>query len=44
VVVTLRYPENAESRDQVIVEDLVLPSWFYVEDRAPETAGSAEKP
>ncbi len=44
VVVTLRYPENAESRDQVIIEDLVLPSWFYVEDRPPESAGSAEKP
>jgi hypothetical protein len=44
VVVMLRYPENAESRDQVIIEDLVLPSWFYAEDRPPESAGSAEKP
>jgi hypothetical protein len=35
-VVTLRYPDDAVSRDQVIVEDVLLPSWFYTEDVAAE--------
>ena len=30
-VLTLRYPDDAVSRDQVVVEDLLLPSWFYTE-------------
>ena len=33
-VLTLRYPDDAVSRDQVVVEDLLLPSWFYTEDVA----------
>jgi hypothetical protein len=30
-VLKLRYPDDAVSRDQVVVEDLLLPSWFYTE-------------
>jgi hypothetical protein len=35
VIVTLRYPEDAVSRDQVIIDSLVHPSWFYSEDVPP---------
>lgn len=36
VIVTLRYPEDAVSRDQVIIDSLVHPSWFYTKDVPPE--------
>lgn len=35
VILGLRYPENPVSRDQVIIESLIHPSWFYAEDKPP---------
>jgi len=35
VIVNLRYPDNAVSRDQVIIDSLVHPSWYYTEDVPP---------
>ena len=40
VIVKLRYPDDAVSRDQVVVEDLVLDSWFHADDRPPADAAS----
>jgi hypothetical protein len=35
LILALRYPEKAVSFDQVIVDSLVHPSWFYTKDVAP---------
>jgi hypothetical protein len=35
VIVNLRYPQDAVSRDQVIIDSLAHPSWFYTEDVPP---------
>lgn len=43
-IVNLRYPENPVSRDQVIIDSIAQPSWFYTEDRAPEEYGTASGP
>jgi len=35
MIVNLRYPANSISRDQVIIDSVVLDSWFYSEDVPP---------
>jgi len=35
VIVRLRYPEDAVSRDQVIIDSMVHDSWFYTEENYP---------
>jgi len=43
VIINLRYPENAISPEQVVIDSLVLDSWFYVDDVAPgETQAGAK--
>jgi hypothetical protein len=29
VILRLRYPENAKERDQVMIEKIILPSWYF---------------
>ena len=35
VIVSLRYPEDAVSREQVIIDSMVHNSWFYTEENPP---------
>jgi hypothetical protein len=35
MIINLRYPSNSVSRDQVIIDSVVLDSWFYSEDVPP---------
>lgn len=43
-IVNLRYPENPVSRDQVIIEGIAHPSWFYTEDKAPDEEAPPSSP
>ena len=43
VILALRYPENPVSRDQVIIESLIHPSWFYSEDVPPPGFATSAK-
>jgi len=40
LILGLRYPDNPVSRDQVIIDSLVHPSWFFSEDKPPEEFAS----
>jgi hypothetical protein len=41
VIANLRYPADAVSRDQVIIDSVVHQSWFYTEDTPPPEFGGA---
>lgn len=35
VIINLRYPDDAVSSEQVIIDSMEHPSWFYTEDKPP---------
>ena len=43
VIVNVRYPKDAVSRDQVILDSLVHDSWFYTENKPPEPSPDSPK-
>lgn len=43
LILGLRYPDNPVSRDQVIIESLIHPSWFYSEDVPPAGFAASSK-
>ncbi len=43
MILNLKYPQNAVSYDEVVIDGMVLPSWFYKDDTQPAAAKTGSR-